>query len=101
MKMIAVVGARPQFVKGAPVVLELPLEHRKVLLYTQQHDHDVLRVFLHEFDMPEEVNRVPVNHISDSGGIQKEARWFAVLHRISRNGRVVWDSGCRLESASG
>jgi hypothetical protein len=51
--------------------------------------------------MPEEVNRVPVNHISDSGGIQKEARWFAVLHRISRNGRVVWDSGCRLESASG
>jgi len=37
MKVVSIVGARPQFVKAAPVSRELQRKHQEVLLHTGQH----------------------------------------------------------------
>jgi UDP-GlcNAc3NAcA epimerase len=37
MKIVSVVGARPQFIKAAPVSWELCKEHAEVPVHTAQH----------------------------------------------------------------
>jgi len=56
MKIVTVVGARPQFVKAAVVsrVLRADSGVREVLVHTGQHyDHNVSGVFFSEMDIPE------------------------------------------------
>lgn len=53
MKIVTVVGARPQFIKAAPVSRQLRRTHREVLLHTGQHyDHEMSQVFFDELDIP-------------------------------------------------
>jgi UDP-GlcNAc3NAcA epimerase len=54
MKVLSVVGARPQFIKAAPVSRALrPLAH-EVLVHTGQHyDHKMSAVFFQELHIPE------------------------------------------------
>jgi UDP-N-acetylglucosamine 2-epimerase len=55
LKVLTVVGARPQFVKAAPVSKALREGgHREVLVHTGQHyDYGMSRVFFEEMGLPE------------------------------------------------
>src|SRR5712691_11454271 len=55
MKILTVVGARPQFIKAAPVSQALRQSgHTEFLVHTGQHyDHGMSRVFFEEMGLPE------------------------------------------------
>lgn len=81
MKVVSVVGARPQFIKCAPVSRELRKKHEEVLVYGDTNSTLAgalaaaklhvkvahVEAGLRSFDrgMPEEVNRVVTDHVSD------------------------------------
>lgn len=53
MKIVTVVGARPQFIKAAPVSRALRARHSEVLVHTGQHyDARMSDVFFAELDIP-------------------------------------------------
>lgn len=52
MKVVTVVGARPQFIKAAPVSRALRVRHNEVLVHTGQHyDYGMSEVFFEELGM--------------------------------------------------
>jgi len=54
MKICSIVGARPQFIKAAPLSRELRKRFQEVLIHTGQHyDAKLSRVFFQEMDIPE------------------------------------------------
>ncbi|MDD5419138.1 MAG: UDP-N-acetylglucosamine 2-epimerase (non-hydrolyzing) [Methanomicrobiaceae archaeon] len=53
MKVVSVVGARPQFIKCAPVSRELRKEHEEILVHTGQHyDRSMSGIFFQELEIP-------------------------------------------------
>ena len=58
MKVVSIVGARPQFIKAAVVSRALRERHTEVLVHTGQHyDYQMSQIFFKELDLPEpEVN---------------------------------------------
>lgn len=53
MRVLTVVGARPQFVKAAAVSRALRKEHDEILVHTGQHyDDNMSAVFFRELDLP-------------------------------------------------
>lgn len=58
MKIVTVVGARPQFIKAAAVSRELRKYHNEILIHTGQHyDTDMSQVFFDELHIPKpEIN---------------------------------------------
>lgn len=64
MKVLTVVGARPQFIKAAVVSRELRKKHIEVLVHTGQHyDYNMSEVFFEELDIPK-----PDYNLGISGG---------------------------------
>jgi UDP-GlcNAc3NAcA epimerase len=54
MKIISVVGARPQFIKAVLVSRELRKNHKEVLVHTGQHyDVELSKIFFDELGIPE------------------------------------------------
>ncbi len=58
MKIVTVVGARPQFIKAAAISRRLRLRHTEILVHTGQHyDDSMSQIFFDELDIPQpEVN---------------------------------------------
>ena len=53
MKVVTVIGARPQFIKAAVVGRELRKKHKEVLVHTGQHyDYNMSEQFFEELDIP-------------------------------------------------
>lgn len=53
MKVLSIVGTRPQFIKAAPVSRELRRYHVEVLVHTGQHyDYGLSQVFFEELGIP-------------------------------------------------
>jgi len=54
MKIVSIVGARPQFIKAAPVSRILRQMHTEVLVHTGQHyDDNMSAVFFAELGLPQ------------------------------------------------
>jgi len=55
MELVTVVGARPQFVKCAPLSREIRKEHMEILVHTRQHyDPEMSDVFFDELGITEQ-----------------------------------------------
>lgn len=53
MKIVSIVGARPQFIKGLLVSRKLRKNHQEVLVHTGQHyDMELSQIFFDELDIP-------------------------------------------------
>src|SRR4029077_8753167 len=53
MKILTVVGARPQFIKAAPVSRILRSKHEEYLLHTGQHyDDEMSDLFFRQLEIP-------------------------------------------------
>jgi len=83
MKLITVVGARPQFIKLAIVSKELRKTHNEVLVHTGQHfDSNMSDVFFNEMQIP-----CPDYNLSISGGShgQMTGRMLIALEEVFHN----------------
>lgn len=72
MKILSIVGARPQFIKAAAVSRVLRQRHREVLVHTGQHyDYEMSGVFFDGLDLPQPDANLGVG--SNSHGAQTGA----------------------------
>lgn len=88
MKIVTVVGARPQFIKAAPMSRALRAEHREILIHTGQHyDDSMSAVFFRELGIPE-----PDVHLGAGGGSHAEqtARMLPGIERVLLDEKPDW-----------
>ncbi|HBF76242.1 MAG TPA: UDP-N-acetylglucosamine 2-epimerase (non-hydrolyzing), partial [Clostridiaceae bacterium] len=53
MKIITIIGARPQFIKAAAVSKELRINNTEKIIHTGQHyDSNMSQVFFEELNIP-------------------------------------------------
>ena len=68
MKILSIVGARPQFIKAAVISRRIRAVHTEVLVHTGQHyDYNMSDVFFEELDIPK-----PDYNLGISGGTHGE-----------------------------
>ena len=83
MKIVTVVGARPQFIKAAAGSRQLRKEHHEILVHTGQHfDDNMSAVFFREMGIPE-----PDYNLGVSGGThaQMTAKMLIGIEEILQN----------------
>ncbi|MFC6724178.1 non-hydrolyzing UDP-N-acetylglucosamine 2-epimerase [Halobium palmae] len=80
MKVLSIVGARPQFVKAFPVSRALASEHEEVLVHTGQHyDEEMSDVFFEELGIPEPAHNLG---IGSDGHVRQTARMMTGLAEL-------------------
>lgn len=88
MKVMTVVGARPQFIKEAVVSRELRKHHTEVLVHTGQHyDYNMSELFFEELGIPN-----PDYNLGISGGSHAEmtGRMMIELERVMKFEAPDW-----------
>ena len=77
MRILTVIGNRPQFVKAAAVSKLLRERHEELIVHTGQHyDDDMSRVFFDELDVPAPDREL---HAGGGGNTEQTARILALL----------------------
>lgn len=80
MKIITIVGARPQFIKAAAGSRQIRKKHKEILIHTGQHfDYNMSEVFFKEMEIPN-----PDYNLGISGGThaQMTARMLVGIENI-------------------
>lgn len=88
MKVVTVVGARPQFIKAAVVSHVLRQNHTEVLVHTGQHyDHNMSDTFFEELDIPK-----PDYNLGISGGSHAEmtGKMMIELEKVLQKEQPDW-----------
>ena len=88
MKVVTVVGARPQFIKAAVVSHELRKNHHEVLVHTGQHfDYNMSAKFFEELDIPQ-----PDYNLGISGGThaQMTGRMMVAIEEVLIQEQPEW-----------
>ncbi len=88
MNILTIVGARPQFIKAAPVSQALRARHREVLVHTGQHyDANMSDVFFAELGIPEPNANLGIG--SGSHG-QQTGRMLMAIEEVLLAERPDW-----------
>lgn len=88
MKIVTVVGARPQFIKAAIVSHELRKKHQEILVHTGQHfDYNMSEQFFKELEIPE-----PDYNLEISGGThaQMTGRMMIAIEEVLIKEQPDW-----------
>lgn len=88
MKILTVVGARPQFIKAAVVSHILRQKHNEILVHTGQHfDYNMSQQFFEELDLPK-----PNYNLGVSGGshAQMTGRMIMALEEVMIKENPEW-----------
>lgn len=88
MKVLTVVGARPQFIKAAVVSHVLRKKHTEVLVHTGQHfDYNMSEQFFEELDIPK-----PDYNLGISGGThaQMTGRMMMAIEEVLTKEKPDW-----------
>lgn len=88
MKIVTVVGARPQFIKAAVVSHILRKKHTEIFVHTGQHfDHNMSDLFFEELDIPK-----PDYNLGISGGTHAEmtGRMMIAVEEVLQNEQPDW-----------
>ena len=80
MRIVSIIGNRPQFVKAAAVSRRLRDEHEELLVHTgQHHDDELSRVFVEELDVPRPDRELGVHSGSNAS---QTSRMLAALEPV-------------------
>jgi UDP-N-acetylglucosamine 2-epimerase (non-hydrolysing) len=85
MKVLSIVGARPQFVKLAPLHPEISRSHDHVVVHTGQHyDYEMSQVFFEQLDIPD-----PDHNLGVGSGTHAEqtGRMLSACEKVMMNER--------------
>jgi UDP-N-acetylglucosamine 2-epimerase len=88
MKIVTIVGARPQFIKAAAVSRALRARHDEILIHTGQHyDDGMSSVFFDELDIP-----APEYHLGVGSGPHgaQTGQMLAEIERVLLSERPDW-----------
>lgn len=88
MRIFTVIGARPQFIKAAPLSAALRQRHQEFLVHTGQHyDDQMSRVFFEELSIP-----APDVHLNAGSGTHAEhlAAMIVPLERLMTEQQPDW-----------
>lgn len=88
MKVVTVVGARPQFIKAAVVSHVLRKKHHEILVHTGQHfDYNMSETFFKELDIPD-----PDYNLGISGGThaQMTGRMMIAIEEVLITEKPDW-----------
>ena len=88
MKVLTVVGARPQFIKAAVVSHVLRKKHTEIMVHTGQHfDYNMSEQFFKELDIPK-----PDYNLGISGGThaQMTGRMMIAIEEVLINEKPDW-----------
>lgn len=88
MKVVTVVGARPQFIKAAVVSHVLRKKHQEILVHTGQHfDYNMSEQFFRELDIPD-----PDYNLGISGGThaQMTGRMMIAIEEVLIKEKPDW-----------
>jgi UDP-GlcNAc3NAcA epimerase len=88
MRVITIVGARPQFVKAAPLSRALRIHHTEFLIHTGQHyDPNMSDVFFEELEIPRPDVNLGVGAMSNTEQI---ARMLLTLPPVLQTQHADW-----------
>lgn len=88
MKIVTVVGARPQFIKAAVVSRILRQNHKDILVHTGQHyDYNMSEQFFEELSIPR-----PDYNLGISGGSHAEmtGRMMIAIEKVLQETKPDW-----------
>lgn len=102
MKIVQIVGARPQFIKLAPLSLLLRQKHHEIIIHSGQHyDHTMNAVFFADLNIPPPDINLGIGsgtHAKQTAGIMSALDDF--LHDVSPDWVIVYgDTNTTLAGA--